>query len=146
VQDYTGKAPSALDWNDLGVEVISSFLDHLETDRHNSARSRNAVAVSLCRTSPPRTRRADPAVLAIPQKRSDKTIVSFLEPDEVDALLAAPDLSRWEGRRDRALLVLATQTGLRLSELTGINCGDSNSATERTSAAAERAANTAASR
>ena len=50
--------------------------------------------------------------------------MSFLEPDEVDALLAAPDLSRWEGRRDRALLVLAAQTGLRLSELTGINCGD----------------------
>lgn len=50
--------------------------------------------------------------------------MSFLEPAEVDALLAAPDLGRWEGRRDRALLVLAVQTGLRLSELTGLNCGD----------------------
>jgi site-specific recombinase XerD len=62
-------------------------------------------------------------VLAIPQKRFDKTIVSFLEPAEVDALLAAPELGRWEGRRDRALLMLAVQTGLRLSELTGLNCG-----------------------
>ena len=50
--------------------------------------------------------------------------MSFLEPVEVDALLAAPDLGRWEGRRDRALLILAVQTGLRLSELTGLNCGD----------------------
>ena len=58
-----------------------------------------------------------------PQKRFDKTIVSFLEADEVDVLLAAPDLSRWEGRRDHALLVLAVQTALRLSELTGIDCG-----------------------
>jgi site-specific recombinase XerD len=63
-------------------------------------------------------------VLAIPQKRFDKTIVSFLEPDEVNAVLAAPNLTRWEGRRDRALLVLAVQIGLRLSELTGITCGD----------------------
>jgi site-specific recombinase XerD len=63
-------------------------------------------------------------VLAIPQKRFDKTIVSFLEPAEIDALLAAPDLRRWEGRRDHALLVLAVQTGLRLSELTGLNNGD----------------------
>jgi site-specific recombinase XerD len=63
-------------------------------------------------------------VLAIPQKRFDKTIVSFLEPDEVNAVLAAPNLTRWEGRHDRALLVLAVQTGLRLSELTGITCGD----------------------
>ena len=130
VQDRTGKAPSALDWNDLGVEVISAFLDHLETDRHNSARSRNARLAALrslfryAALRHPEHAELIQQVLAIPQKRYDKTIVSFLEPDEVDALLAAPDLSRWEGRRDRALLVLAAQTGLRLSELTGINCGD----------------------
>lgn len=130
MQDRTGKAPSALDWDDLGVEVVSAFLDHLETDRHNSTRSRNArlAAVrSLFRYAAlrhPEHALLIQQVLAIPQKRFDKTNVAFLEPDEVDALLAAPDLSRWEGRRDRALLVLAVQTGLRLSELTGINCGD----------------------
>jgi site-specific recombinase XerD len=130
VQDRTSKAPSALDWADLDVEVISAFLDHLETGRHNSARSRNtrlAALRSLFRFAAlrhPEHAELIQQVLAIPQKRFDKTIVSFLEPDEVDALLAAPDLGRWEGRRDRALLVLAVQTGLRLSELTGLNCGD----------------------
>jgi site-specific recombinase XerD len=62
--------------------------------------------------------------VSIPQKRFDRTPVSFLNPEEVDALLAAPDPSRWEGRRDRALLTLAVQTGLRLSELIGLNCDD----------------------
>jgi len=130
VQDRTGKAPSTLDWADLDVDVISAFLDHLETDRHNSARSRNtrlAAVRSLFRFAAlrhPEHAELIQQVLAIPQKRFDRTIVSFLEPAEVDALLTAPDLGRWEGRRDRALLVVAVQTGLRLSELTGLNCGD----------------------
>jgi len=63
-------------------------------------------------------------VLAIPPKRFDKRIVTFLTPTEVDALVAAPDRSRWEGRRDQMLLLLAVQTGLRVSELIGLNCGD----------------------
>jgi site-specific recombinase XerD len=110
--------------------VISAFLEHLETGRHNSARSRNtrlAAVRSLFRFAAlrhPEHAELIQQVLAIPQKRFDKTIVSFLEPAEIDALLTAPDLGRWEGRRDRALLVLAVQTGLRLSELTGLNCGD----------------------
>ena len=128
--DRSGKAPSALDWDDLGPEVISAFLDHLEADRDNSARTRNArlAAVrSLYRYAAlrhPEHAELIGQVLAIPPKRFDMAIVSFLEPDEVDALLAAPDQGRWEGRRDRALLVLAVQTGLRLSELTGITRGD----------------------
>jgi site-specific recombinase XerD len=130
MQDRTGKAPSDLDWADLDVGAISAFLDHLETARHNSARSRNtrlAALRSLFRFAAlrhPEHAELIQHVLAIPQKRFDKTIVSFLEPAEIDALLAAPDLRRWEGRRDRALLVLAVQTGLRLSELIGLNCGD----------------------
>lgn len=130
VKDLTGKAPSALDWDDLGIEVISAFLDHLEDDRHNSARSRNtrlAGLRSLFRYAAlrhPEHAQLIQQVLAIPQKRFDKTTVSFLEPPEVDALLGAADLSRWEGRRDRALMVLAVQTGLRLSELIGLRCGD----------------------
>ena len=63
-------------------------------------------------------------MLAIPAKRFDKQLVSFLTSAEIDALIDAPDRDRWEGRRDRALLLLAVQTGLRVSELTGLNCGD----------------------
>jgi site-specific recombinase XerD len=110
--------------------VISAFLTHLETDRNNSARSRNtrlAALRSLFRYAAPRHPEHAALiaqVLAIPQKRVDKTNVSFLEPVEVDALLAAPDRRRWEGRRDHALIALAAQTGLRLSELTGLTCAD----------------------
>lgn len=130
VQDRTGKAPSALDWDDLDAEVISAFLAHLETDRHNSARSRNtrlAALRSLFRYAAlrhPEHAQLIAQVLAIPQKRFDKISVSFLQPDEVDALLTAPDRDRWEGRRDHALIALAVQTGLRLSELTGLTCAD----------------------
>lgn len=63
-------------------------------------------------------------VLAIPAKRFDHQLITFLTPTEIDALIDAPDTDRWEGRRDRALLLLATQTGLRVSELTGLNCDD----------------------
>lgn len=130
VQSRTGKAPSTLDWDDLGAGVISAFLDHLEDDRHNSPRSRNtrlAALRSLFRFAAlrhPEHAQLIQQVLAIPQKRFDKTNVSFLEPEEVAALLAAPDRSRWEGRRDHALMAFAVQTGLRLSELTGANCRD----------------------
>jgi len=130
MQVRTGKAPSTLDWDDLDVVAISAFLDHLEADRHNSPRSRNARLAAIrslfhyAALRHPEHAQLIAQVLATPKKRFDKTNVTFLEPDEVDALLAAPDLSRWEGRRDRALLVLAVQTGLRLSELTGITCGD----------------------
>lgn len=130
LQERTGKAPSALDWDDLSAEVISAFLDHLEADRHNSPRSRNARLAALrslfryAALRHPEHAQLIQQVLAIPQKRYDKATVTFLEPSEVDALLAAPDLTRWEGRRDRALIVLAAQTGLRLSELTSLRCGD----------------------
>jgi len=130
VADRTGKAPSALDWEDLDAETISAFLDHLEADRHNTARSRNsrlAAVRSLFRYAAlrhPEHAQLIAQVLAIPQKRSDKKQIAFLEPEEVDALLAAPDRGRWVGRRDHALLALAVQTGLRLSELIGLRCTD----------------------
>ena len=130
VHDRTGRAPSALKWEELDADVVSAFLDHLEADRNNSARSRNARLAALrslfryAALRHPEHAQLIAQVLAIPQKRFDKTDVSFLEPNEVDALLAAPDMSRWEGRRDRALMALAVQTGLRLSELTGLNCAD----------------------
>ena len=130
VQERTGKAPSALEWDDLGVETITAFLEHLRTDRHNSARSSNARLAALrslfhyAALRHPEHAQLIAQVLAIPQKRFDKGQVSFLEPEEVEALLAAPDLGRWEGRRDHALIALALQTGLRLAELTGLRRGD----------------------
>lgn len=110
--------------------MISSFLDHLETDRHNSARTRNArlgALRSLFRYAAlqhPEHTDLIARVLAIPPKRFDKATVSYLTAEEVEALLAAPDLTTWEGRRDHAWLMLCIQTGLRVSELTGLNCAD----------------------
>jgi integrase len=63
-------------------------------------------------------------VLAIPAKRFDKADVSFLDEHEVTALLRSPDRNRWEGRRDYTFMLVAIQTGLRVSELLGLNCGD----------------------
>ena len=130
VENRTGKQPSVVRWEDLDVTTISAFLDSLEEERHNRARSRNArlAAIrSLFRFAAlrhPEHAQQIAQVLAIPQKRCDKPQVSFLEPAEVDALLAAPDLERWEGGRDHALIAVAVQTGLRLSELIGLTCAD----------------------
>lgn len=130
VHTQTGKLPAQLDWEDLDATVISAFLNHLERDRHNSTRTRN-VRLTAIRSlfSYAALRHPEHAlliqrVLAIPPKRFDKRIVTFLNAAEVDALVAAPDQSRWEGRRDRVLMLLAIQTGLRVSELTGLNCND----------------------
>lgn len=126
----TNKLPSQLDWDDLDATMISGFLNHLEDERHNSIRTRN-VRLTAIRSlfSYAALRHPEHAlliqrVLAIPPKRFDKRMVTFLTPLEIDALIAAPDQSRWEGRRDRALMLLAIQTGLRVSELTGLNCRD----------------------
>jgi integrase/recombinase XerD len=125
-----GKAPAALDFDDLDAALIGSFLDHLERDRGNSAHSRNArlAAIhSLFRFAAlhhPEHAALIQRVLAIPAKRCDRTLVSFLNHDELDALLAAPDRTRWIGRRDHTLLAVAIQTGLRVSELTRLRCQD----------------------
>jgi integrase/recombinase XerD len=125
-EDHAGKPASTLDLEDLDAPTIGAFLDHLERDRRNSARTRNArlAAVhSLFRYAAlrhPEHAAVIHRVLAIPPKRFDRTVVSFLSPPEVDALLAAPDRTRWVGRRDHALLLLAIQTGLRVSELTAL--------------------------
>ena len=125
-----GKQPCQLDLADLDAALIGGFLDHLEQERGNSARTRNlrlAAIHSLYRFAAHRhpEHAADiQRVLAIPPKRFDRALVTFLNQDEIDALLAAPDRSTWTGRRDHALLLLAVQTGLRASELTGLTCGD----------------------
>jgi site-specific recombinase XerD len=63
-------------------------------------------------------------VLAIPAKRDERRLLTWLTDDELEALLAAPNRATWTGRRDHAMLLLATQTGLRISELIGLSCGD----------------------
>jgi site-specific recombinase XerD len=130
VHRQTGTMPAQLDWDDLNAAMISAFLNHLESDRHNATRTRN-VRLTAIRSlfSYAALRHPEHAlgiqrVLAIPPKRFDKRLVTFLTAPEIDALIAAPDTSRWEGRRDRAMLLLAIQSGLRVSELTGLNCGD----------------------
>jgi len=128
----TGKTPSALDIADLDAVLIASFLDHLEHDRHNSARTRNnrlaAIHSLFSYAALHHPEHADTIsrVLAIPVKRYDRTMLTWLTETEVDALLAAPDRSTWTGRRDHALLVLAVQTGLRISELISLTRADAH--------------------
>jgi integrase/recombinase XerD len=126
----TGKQPGQLDIADLDAPLIGSFLDHLEHVRGNSPRTRNArlAAVrslfSYAALRHPEHADSIARVLAIPAKKFDKALVTWLTEPEVNALLAAPDKTTWAGRRDHAMLALAAQTGLRVSELTGLTCGD----------------------
>ncbi len=132
VQQRSNKAPSALDFEDLNAPCVGAFLDYLEHERGNSVRTRNARLAAIhsmfrfAALSHPEHAALIQRVLAIPTKRGTRTDVSFLDRSEIDALLAAPDRIRWIGRRDYTLLVIAVQTGLRVSELTGLCCGDVN--------------------
>jgi integrase/recombinase XerD len=126
----TGTSPARLDFADLDATLVAAFLDHLEHDRDNTVRTRNArlAAIhSLYRYAAlhhPEHTSDISRVLAIPPKTSRRTIITFLTDAETDALLATPDRGTWTGRRDHALLLLAIQTGLRVSELTALTCGD----------------------
>lgn len=128
--ERTGKAPSKLELVDLDAPLIGAFLDHLEKARHNGVRTRNnrLVAVhSLFRFAAlrePEHASVIQRVLAIPQKRFERAIVSFLNREEIVAILASPDRTSWISRRDHALLLVMIQTGLRVSELTGVRCRD----------------------
>jgi integrase/recombinase XerD len=125
-----GREPAMLDIADLDANTVAAFLDHLQTERGNSARTRNArlAAIhSLYRYAAlrhPEHAHDIQRVLSIPPKRTDRALVTFLEQPEIDALLAAPDRNTWTGRRDHALLLLAIQTGLRASELTTLTIAD----------------------
>ena len=128
----TGKKPSMLDIADLDAPLIGAFLHHLEHERGNQVRTCNyrlAAIHSLfgyAALRHPEHAATIQRVLAIPTKRCQRNVVNWLSKDEVDALLAACDRSTWTGRRDHALLVLAAQTGLRISELTGLTIADIN--------------------
>jgi integrase len=129
-REHLGKPPSGLDFADLDAPFIAGFLQYLEAERGNSVATRNnrlAAIHSLFSYTAlrcPEHAALISRVLAIPGKRADTTLVSFLTPAETAALLAAPDRSSWVGRRDHILLLVAVQTGLRVSELTGLDRGD----------------------
>jgi site-specific recombinase XerD len=125
-----GKTPSNLLLEDLDASFIGQFLDHLERDRGNTARTRNARLAAIhsffryVALEEPAYALLCQRILAIPNKRHERKLIEFLQREEIDALLAAPNRSTWVGRRDRTLLIVAVQTGLRISELIGLRCQD----------------------
>ena len=127
-QKQTGKRPFELDIDDLDAPLIGAFLAHLEHDRGNSPRTRNArlgAIHSFYRFAALEQHAHTIArVMAIPTKRHERNTVSYLDLDEIKALLAAPDRATWLGRRDRALLLVMIQTGVRVSELVGLRVCD----------------------
>jgi site-specific recombinase XerD len=125
-----GKAPSRLNFQEIDTPLIMAFLDYLEKHQGVSARSRNLRLTAIrsffrfAAFEVPTYSAQIQRVLAIPSKRFTRTLVPFLTRAEVDALLAAPDLGTWSGRRDHNFILLAVQTGLRLSEITGLKRED----------------------
>ncbi len=129
-EQQTGKRPSDLDLADLDAPLIADFLHHLEHERHNSVQTRNARLTAIhslfrfAALKHPDHAALIQRVLAIPPKRHDRTIVTYLTEPETHALLAAPDRTTWAGRRDHTILLLAVQTGLRVSEITQLRRQD----------------------
>jgi len=128
--EQTGTQPSRLDFADLDAELVGCFLDYLEHARGNSPRTRNArlAAIhSLYRFAAlrhPEHAQTIARVIEIPTKRHERAIISYLDEKEIGALLRAPDRTTWLGRRDHTLLLVAIQTGVRVSELTGLQVND----------------------
>ena len=126
----TGTAPSRLDIDQLDAPLIAAFLDHLEHERGNSAVTRNhrlaAIHSLFGYIALHHPEHADTVqrVLAIPPKRTEKNLLTYLTEPEVDALLAACDQTTWTGRRDHAMFALTIQTGLRISELINLTGAD----------------------
>jgi site-specific recombinase XerD len=124
------KAPSRLNFQEIDAPLIMAFLDYLEKHQGISTRSRNLRLTALhsffrfAAFEAPAHSAQIQRVLAIPSKRFTRTLVPFLTRGEVDALLAAPDQHAWSGRRDHAFILLAVQTGLRLSEMTRLKRSD----------------------
>lgn len=124
------RAPSALGVEDFDAELVAAFLQHLETDRGNAPRTRNARRAAIATFfryvalhEPAHLHRCQ-RVLAIPVKRHDRSVVEFLTESEAAAVVAAPDVATRVGRRDRALLLVAVRTGLRNGELRGLRRED----------------------
>ena len=115
---------------DLDSDLVTEFLHHLEQERSNSVQTRNLRLAAIrglfdyIASREPELLLACKKVLSIPSKRNQKRMVDYLEPTEIAALVAAPDLSTWIGRRDRCVLVVALQTGFRVSELIDLKLQD----------------------
>lgn len=125
-----GKPPAKLTLGDFDAALVLDFLAHLETERHNTVRSRNArlaavraFAHYVALQFPPALQLAE-QILAIPMKRFERPMLGFLSRDEVQALLVAPDPATWCGRRDRVMFALLYNTGARVSEMIGIRVAD----------------------
>lgn len=121
--EQAGRPPTKLKIDDLNSDLVGDFLVHVESERHNSARSRNTRLAAIrsffrfVAMSEPAYLLHSQRILAMPGKRYVRRTVEFLDRPEMDALLSAPDCSTWVGRRDHAILMIALQTGLRSSEL-----------------------------
>lgn len=129
-QDRLRKPPSALPLADLDATLVVAFLQHLEKQRHNSVRTRNARLAAIhsffrfVALQEPACSATCQRVLAIPTKKTERKLVTSLGRTEEEALLAAPDRKIWLGRRDHAIIMLLLQTGLRVSELRDLRCED----------------------
>lgn len=124
------KPPSRLSLAEIDSEVVLAFLDHLESRRGNSVRTRNARLAAI-RSFFQHVAYSDPAsmgiaqrVIGIPGKRTSRRVVGYLQAEELEAILAAPDRSTTQGRRDHALLLFLARTGARVSEAVAVNVGD----------------------
>ncbi len=128
--ERTHKPACNLDLGDLDGPLVGAFLDYLEHGRHNDVRTRNTRLAAIhsffgyAALRHPEHAASVQRVLAIPPKRLQRNLVTYLTEDEVDALVQACDCTTWTGRRDRAMIVLAVQTGLRISELAGLTVAD----------------------
>jgi site-specific recombinase XerD len=124
------KEPSKLALKELDARFIGEFLDHLEAERSNSIRTRNARLAAIhsffryVSFEEPSCADQCRRILAIPSKRYERRPIAYLTREEIDALVAAPDTTTWIGRRDQVLLLVAIQTGLRVSELIGLQRQD----------------------
>ena len=128
--ERTGRTPSALTLGDLDAPMVLDFLDHLETERGNSARTRNlrltAIRSFMC-YAPLREPTLLPVaqrVLAIPVKRFDRPVLGYLSRDEIVAIIDAPDRTTWSGQRDAVLFAVLYNTGARVSEITRLHVAD----------------------
>ena len=129
-QHHLGKAPERLALSDLDAHFILAFLNHLESERHNAIRSRNARFAAIrsflhfAAFKEPTALPIVQRVLAIPMKRFDKPLLGFLSRAEMQAILDAPDCTTWCGQRDRVMFATLYNTGGRVSEITGLKVAD----------------------
>jgi integrase/recombinase XerD len=130
IQDRRGIAPSQLTVDDLDADTVTAFLQHLEHARGNQAATRNIRLAAIrsffhyAALHHPEHAALISRVLAIPGRRTPHALVAFLSQEEIEALLASPDRRTWVGRRDHTLLLVAVQTGMRISELIGLTGED----------------------